>query len=198
MSRGRPPTVKNFLIIEAILKYKDQVVYKSESGDDALVSETNSVWMLISKELDNKIKPASIYSYVVNDRFGVRKLLVHEISNGKSSDSENPDSERSESSFNSKNKSNIIFSLTFRKTEFEDLIMETTRQYKDKKGVSRTRIVNILHPKKWTEIMARKIYDDFRLHHGYHFESSYLSKDKGSGRFTGNKLRVYTNNTQVL
>lgn len=94
--------------------------------------------MLISKELDNKIKPASIYSYVVNDRFGVRKLLVHEISNGKSSDSENPDSERSESSFNSKNKSNIIFSLTFRKTEFEDLIMETTRQYKDKKGVSRT------------------------------------------------------------
>ncbi|KAG5863045.1 hypothetical protein JTB14_009343 [Gonioctena quinquepunctata] len=47
------------------------------------------------------------------------------------------------------------------------------------------RIVNILQLQKWTEITSKKIYDEFRIPHGYHFVTNYINKDKNSGCFTG-------------
>jgi len=56
------------------------------------------------------------------------------------------------------------------------LIVETSRTYKDNKGVVRHRIINVLQPQKWTEIFSKKIYDQFRMTHGYHFKNSYVYK----------------------
>lgn len=181
MSRGRPPAVDSQIIIDAIIQHKDEVISKP---NNVIVSERHPVWTNISQKLLNKIKPASLYSYVANDRFNLKKLLlgISDVNN-KSIESVNPLD--SSSSSISADKSNFIFILTFGKAEFENLIIETSRKYRDKKGIERIRIVNVLHPQKWTEIMFKKIYDDFRLLHGYHFEKNHINQNKDSGGFSG-------------
>lgn len=79
MSRGRPPSIDKKLIIEAVLKYKNRIV---RENDNLILSETDSVWTVISEELSNIIKPSSIYSYVVNNRFDLRQLLLNSENNG--------------------------------------------------------------------------------------------------------------------
>ena len=73
MSRGRPPSIESHLIINTLLKHKDEIL-ETEIG--SFVSEKNSIWENLSKELSNTIKAASIYSYVVNDRFNLKELLL--------------------------------------------------------------------------------------------------------------------------
>ena len=42
---------------------------------------------------------------------------------------------------------------------------------------------NVLKPQKWYKNVSKKIYDDYGLPRGYHFENNYINSDKSSGGF---------------
>lgn len=190
MPRGRPPLIDSKLIIEAVLKHKNRIV--REDDINFISPETDSVWTEISEDLCNKIKKSSLYSYVMNNKFELRDLLCGSVNNGANTtftDNTISSSSSNDSDESLKNEnSSFIFTLSFGVTEFKKLIVETVRQCRDKKGNSKTRIVNILEPQKWTEVFAKAIYDDFKLSHGYHFKNNYINKDKESGGFSGKTI----------
>lgn len=74
MSRGRPPSVDKKLIVDCVLKYKEKIVCEEE--ENRIVKETNPVWQSISADLENKIQPTTLYSYVVNNRFSLKEYLL--------------------------------------------------------------------------------------------------------------------------
>lgn len=76
------------------------------------------------------------------------------------------------------------FELVFGKGEFEEMVLSTCRQYTDAKRRKRFRLVHILHPQKWTEIVATKMYGEHTIKHGYGFERSHINVDR-TGGFTG-------------
>ncbi|XP_067617222.1 uncharacterized protein [Eurosta solidaginis] len=75
MPPGRPPTIDNLHIIEAVLMHKDEII--ADEKIKSLVPKTHSVWSKLSEKLGDRIKPCSIYSYVVNDKFSLRTLLFN-------------------------------------------------------------------------------------------------------------------------
>ncbi|KAG5868069.1 hypothetical protein JTB14_020742 [Gonioctena quinquepunctata] len=160
MFPGRPASINNDQIVNAILKQKNKVIV-----DNSIVSKTNIIWITISEDLGNKIKPSSLHSYVTNDRYSLRKILLGLNDNDISKVSTDDTLNSSSSFLEPVENSNFVFTLTFGKSEFEELLIETSRQYRDRKGNKRMRIVNILQPQIWTEIMSKKIYDEFRIPH---------------------------------
>lgn len=182
MSRGRPSIVDPQLLIETVLKYKEKIIVESE--EKLIISEKAPVWSLISEDLERKIKPNSLYSYVVNNKFNLRSLLLGETE-PESINSPSTTSTISDDDTFSEKKCNLVFTLTLGKSEFDDLIVETNKKYKDKKGNPRIRSINILKPGKWTELMSKKIYDEFRLTHAFQFDSNYINNDRKSGGFKG-------------
>lgn len=184
MSRGRPPIVDSQLLIETVLKYKDKIIVESERK--LIVPEKTPVWSLISDELEGKVKPNSLYSYVVNNKYNLRSLLLGEPVFVNSPSIHNSTNCTISDDSYSEEMSNVVFTLTFGKSEFDDLIVETNKKYKDKKRNPRIKTINILQPGKWTELMSKRIYDEFHLSHAYQFDSNYINSDRKSGGFKGN------------
>ncbi|KAG5860832.1 hypothetical protein JTB14_019385 [Gonioctena quinquepunctata] len=180
MFPGRPASIINDQIVYAILEQKNKVIV-----DNSIVSKTNIIWITISEDPGNKIRPSSLHSYVTNNRYSLRKILLGLNDDDISKVSTNDTLNSSSSFLEPVENFNFVFTLTFGKSEFEELLIETSRQYRDRKGNKRMRIVNILQLQKWTEITSKKIYDEFRIPHGYHFVTNYINKDKNSGCFTG-------------
>lgn len=185
MARGRPPTVGREVLISSVLKFKEKII--SNESESGVISENSPVWQDISVELGNKIKPTTLHSYVVNNKLNLRTLLLG-AEKLKNTQIQSDDEIKIKSDAR---KTQSHFVLTFAKSEFSDLIIQTSRPYKDKNKIDRIRTVQILQPKKWTEKVAKKIYDDFRLPHGYHFKGSYINQENGSGGFTGHHLIVF-------
>lgn len=181
MPRGRPSNIDPTKLIEIVSNNKNKIIVQDVNGLSVFVPQKNSVWSEICNELDQQIKPATLYSYIVNNRFNLKSI----ISGDKDIEFSSGTNESSEVNVIKDDLDNEInFILSLKKTEFLKMILETKREYRDRKGIRRTRTVNILHPKKWTEIVTKRIFDEYRLPHGYHFTTSYLSRDN-SGRFEG-------------
>lgn len=189
MPRGRPPSVDNDSVIQAILNHRHDIICDGKSS--SFVQETHSVWTAIAEELLHKIKPSSLYSYVVNNRFSLKNLLLGPAENVLNDETTKNLNDSTSSTLgekdcsSSKKNTDLGFVLTLSKNEFDDLILETQRQTRDKKGKRKFRMVNILKPQKWTEMISKSIYDEYRLPHGYHFKNSHINRDKTSGGFTG-------------
>jgi len=62
MPKGRPPAVGTDLLVATILREKERIV-----KDSNVVPETHTVWKEISENLEKKVQPATLYSYVVNN-----------------------------------------------------------------------------------------------------------------------------------
>lgn len=189
MPPGRPPSVKEHEIVDAILKYREGVVVQDDENY-SVVLEKNPIWSIVSEDLSNRVKPGTLYSYVVNDRFNLKNLLLGDCGNHSSDEDDknlhDVESEVSDSyDANPVDVNNFIFILTIPKTKFTSLIMETIRQSKSDKGKKRKRIMNILKPQEWTKYLSKKIYDDFHLQHGYHFKSHHVTKDCQGGKMIG-------------
>lgn len=183
MLRGRRACVERQQLVNAVLRYKDELL---DCKRNAIVSECHSVWNDISKELLNKISFRSIYSYVTNNRYDLRNIVIGiPDANLRGNINDIATESVDGSDISDDEEKCFVFMMSFPKTEFDNLIVQTARRHKDKNGNFAMRIVNILQPNKWTELMAKKIYDDFRLSHGYHFKVNYVNNDRESGGFTG-------------
>ena len=82
----------------------------------------------------------------------------------------------------------LEFTLTIPTNDFNNLIMETCKRQKNKKGKIRIRIVNVLKPNEWTSVITKRFFDDFRIFHGYHFKNHYISGNRQTGAFKGKYL----------
>jgi len=56
--RGRPPVVDKDLLIDCLIKYKDQIVQK----DQRIISKHNPIWITVAQELNNGVTPYSLYT----------------------------------------------------------------------------------------------------------------------------------------
>ncbi|XP_017473398.1 PREDICTED: uncharacterized protein LOC108364292 [Rhagoletis zephyria] len=179
MPRGRPANIDRQLIIECVLKHKNEIIVNRKHN--SIVTKTHPVWKTLSTELLGRIAARTLYSYVANDTFSLKKLLfgtdyvARELLNTSS------ESEQSTSA----NELDLRSIITFSESEFNELISQTLRQTADKKRKRIFRVVNILKPHIWTEIVSKKIYDEHRLLHGYHFKSRYVNRNKKSYGFEG-------------
>lgn len=70
--RGRPAVTDKNLVIDVIMKYKDQIIEDNKK----IVSKHNAVWETISKEFENRLTPASLYTFVTCNRYKVRDKLI--------------------------------------------------------------------------------------------------------------------------
>ena len=104
-----------------------------------------------------KLYQTSHNSYITNNRFNLRSLLLGtDIDDNESKVSS--DNISISSSSDPEENANVLFTLTMRKAELDELIIETIRKYKTIRGKSGIRVVNILHPQKWTSRNGRKLY----------------------------------------
>lgn len=69
--RGRPPLVDKEKMINILLKYKTEILLPG----DKIISQQDDVWKRVSEELEGKKLPASLHSYVCNNKDSIRDLL---------------------------------------------------------------------------------------------------------------------------
>lgn len=188
---GRPGAVNPCEYIRAVLKHTDKIVLQNNK----IAPLSNSVWRDVAMELEGKVKPASIYSLTVCNRYNMMDRLLGRATSKQESDvsSVSPrcsDTEGSNTSSSSKSRS---FHVTFEKKEFNELVTETSSIVKHG-NKSRVRKYTILQPKKWTEVMAKKVYDETKMMHGFHFKTHYMHRNGLEGSCKGECI-VYTRYT---
>lgn len=72
--RGKPAAIDHQLMVHTILQHKSEIL-----NNDKIVSATSEVWTKIASELDNKIKPTSLHSYVTNNKFELNTRLLNKV-----------------------------------------------------------------------------------------------------------------------
>lgn len=182
--RGKPPVISRDLLVEIILKYKNEIVFENQ-----IARATANIWKTIEEEIDHKIKATSLHSMCVGNRYGLKSLLTN-IPTNMLTDLETIEEEmgRSDDSVSSHETDKHIFLnfiLTMKTTKFDSLLTERVYSTKTKNGKKKHRRVTIFQPKKWTEIVSKKMFDDYRLHHGFHFKNHYLTRRADYGVFQG-------------
>ncbi|CAG5100606.1 Protein of unknown function [Cotesia congregata] len=134
--RGRPPAIESQKIVEAILEQSKEIVC-SRSG--SIIDKNNTIWKKISGNLHNLITPHSLYAYVTDDRYELKRKLFdcEGINLDQSSNSVN--STTADESMNLSNNSddcntheNIkrTYVIYFTKEEFKALIITKTGKEK--------------------------------------------------------------------
>lgn len=180
---GKRPRVTPTEYEHVIIKYKNDIL-----RNNCVVPSTHKVWHTISAELNEKVKPTTVHSMTVSNRHGLLDTL---LGRKKENDSLNTISHTSidfdDTGSSSLNESNVklMFTVTFGRTEFADMITETTSVIKGRKK-NRVRKYTVLKPNMWTEVMAQKIYNEAKLDHGFNFKSHYIFRDATGGNCKGN------------
>lgn len=179
LKRGRPAFVTSVEYVNAILKYKEKVVQNNK-----VVPRSDPVWSNIALELGGRVKSSSAYAIAKSDRYGVLGKLCDkelnedgDVSVDISSDDEVLSNKRSSDE-------EINFTVTFEKSEFQKLISRRTNIVQ-KSTNKYFRTYTILQQHKWTEVMAKKVYDEIKLQHGFHFKKHYIFRDETSGSCVG-------------
>lgn len=180
---GRRARVSPDEYIDVVLKFKDKLVRGSQ-----VVPASNSVWFEISSELNGRVKGETIHSLTVSNRHGLLNKLFNRPQIDECIDAPS----HSELEFDESNTTletslpkSTAFTITFSKSEFEELVTETSSivKYGNKQ---RIRKYTILKQKKWTEILAQKIFNETGLEHGFHFKTHYIFRDATGGSCKGN------------
>ncbi|KAH0563639.1 hypothetical protein KQX54_003558 [Cotesia glomerata] len=70
--RGRPPAIESQKIVEAIVEQSKEIVC-SRSG--SIIDKNNPIWKKISGNLHNLITLHSLYAYVTDDRYELKRKL---------------------------------------------------------------------------------------------------------------------------
>lgn len=187
--RGRPPKVHPSLIKIAIMKKKIELI---ENGK--IKSKSDVIWEEISKGLEKKILPTTLYSMVVCNKYEMKtELLSLEksdiVSNQFESSSEKMDVEemRSESLNIDNNTDNSDeFVIPILRTDYEKLIKT---QYYKRREMSRKktyiRETTVLEPGLWQDLITRELWNSVKLKCGFQFSGLKLRKDASFGTVHG-------------
>jgi len=71
-NKGRPSKVQSDDIINTILIHKNRIIFSNK-----IVSKHDTVWCDISVALGGRITPASLYTMVSCNRYGIRNQLIN-------------------------------------------------------------------------------------------------------------------------
>lgn len=169
-SRGRPAHVSKEKLIATILEHRIDIV--SEQDADHIISEHHAIWSQIEEELLHKIEATTLYSYVCNNKYDLKTLLlgktpeeIYDFLNGE---------EDVSSDVETKETRDCTFNFLMSKEELDTLVTGRFKTYKDKNDDDHERWINILQPKKWTDIFSRKIAKESGLLHGYGFKNHHI------------------------
>lgn len=180
MKRGRKCGVDHDLLISVILKYKDVIV----SEKATIVSKTAQIWITIANELDNKIKPHSVYAFACSRKGEVRSQVLgdcvqikedEEIKNSSESDSLNSSSGLD---------SNRKFIISLSNEEFDSIIKT---QVKDKKTC-----IQFKEGGAWGDLLVQKIWCQTTVTCRFQFKTHYLTTDAASGSIKGKYKNLNT------
>lgn len=183
---GKRPLVPRDTLVETILQHKNELVFNNE-----IARATAEIWEVIEAELGNKIKATSLHSMCVGNRYNLKSLLTDiaslDIEHEKevSLNDSKLSSELSPEMFFESKRNSLNFILSIKTSKFESLLTERVCARKTKKGKMGERRITIFQPSKWTQIVAKKIFDDYRLNHGFHFKNHYLTRKADFGIFKG-------------
>lgn len=181
---GRHARVSPEEYVSVIKTFKERIVWGQK-----IVPATNTVWCEISKHLNDRVKAESIHSLTVNNRHGLLDILLERSAETQAADSSLELDDSVNKSSESK-KDEIDFTISFGKAEFDEIIRESSSVVKNG-AKTRIRKYTVLKPKKWTEMMAQKFFQECGLTHGFNFKSHYLYRNATGGSCKGKYLIVF-------
>lgn len=181
MERGRKGNVPSEIIVDTIVKYKNDIVI-----DGKVLSKSAQLWQQISEELskDGQIKASSLYTFVTCDRYNLRKLLDIPSAQNSRNIYKNENIESTDISLhnyvnehnNSVNEDNSIFTISLTQREYQSLL--DTKVYKN-------RVCVRFKSGEWEDVIAEKIWNKTRIQCGINFKSHYLTKNADYGNIVG-------------
>lgn len=181
---GKRAAVNSSDLERIILNFKDQILKNGQ-----ISSRGDKVWEDISKQLEGKVKPTTLHSYVVGTRYNFRQKFLGDEERPKGRLTDNSrDSTHSDTSINLDGV-NHSFIISLTKTEYQKLLTERLYKRSDR-GKAGQRMHTILDPTRWTEIISKKIFDDTRLRHAFNFKTHHLYRDGSEGKIKG-KITLY-------
>lgn len=185
---GRQSEIPREKIVQEVLKRKCEIV----SDKNKIVSKKRDVWVDLSKCFSNKIKPNSVHAMVSGNRYGMRDVLLDQISlvNGNESIDTN-DSLIAESNddYIFSKKEEVNFTIKILRRDFVQMTDPIAKRKKTIPG-KRPQFVQrlIFIPYIWESYFSRKIWDATSIRCGFQFKSHSLSKDGTQGIVTGKYL----------
>lgn len=139
MSRGRPPSVPQSDIVDAVLRRSKTIIL----SDGSIATKLHLVWIELSNDLGNKLSAGSIYPYVVDDLLQLKEKLMNQeninesanftnTTNHNATDLNQSQDDESKSSTDNDSDVDIIrnYTLVFSAEEFSAMITERTRKCK--------------------------------------------------------------------
>ena len=163
--RGKPSTVSVDVVKKTLVDKRDEIVISGKIAPPSHTIWTTEVLC---------IKPTTIHSYAVSERYGLRNLILREDENLESTI--NTTDASLDQSLNSTDGSGK-FTFCIPKSEFESLLTEKEVL----SGKKRVRCRTILKEKEWEEKVQTALWNCCKLTHGFSFKEHYLRKDGSSG-----------------
>ncbi|KAK0071756.1 hypothetical protein PV325_008116, partial [Microctonus aethiopoides] len=171
--RGKPTKIDSNKLIQRIICERGNIVV-----DNKIVSATNEIWTTLSSVFE--LSPSTLHSYVVNNRYNLKNLLLYDIVN---------ESEKSEMcddnniTLNSTMSTNGLceFSFALKKADFQRMITEITT-YNNIQGKKKRRTRTMLKQNLWTDEISFAMWNAIKSKHAFKFENHYLTRDGSSGQ----------------
>lgn len=183
MRKGRKGNVPSDIIVNTILKYKNDILINHK-----IVSKSTSIWEKISKELSNygQIKASLLYTFVVCDRNNLHALLEINFCEKKDLCNKNKNESSIQSldtSFNDVINTNNgeMFTITLTKKEYQSLL--DTKVYGK-------RICIRFKSGEWEDVIAQKIWNETRIQCGINFKGHYLTQNADYGSIDGEHIMI--------
>lgn len=153
------------------------------------MSKSDIVWSRISEDLGKKKSGNSLYTFVCNNKHGVRDVLNNkkvEVLRAPSQQQSNEkamDDSSSNSSMDVDEEFIKTITLSMSRHHFNQMVADKT--YK-------SRCVKKLMPGVWQKEVSERLWNATKLRCGFHFKNNYLNNDLTSGSIKGilNKISL--------
>lgn len=192
--QGRKCCVEKEDFVNAVMRMKDLIVKECE-----IVDRDDDVWKNLSKILDNKLAPVSLFVMVKRNRHGVKDMLLgfqSNICNSEKRDISDSDHENfndggQDESYDrdsslDHSKEPMKFDFFISRDEFESLV--EFKHYEQSKGGRRRvlkRLWCVFRAGVYQDFFTKKIWETTHVRCGFLFQHSYVNMAQTSGTLAG-------------
>lgn len=184
---GRIPLIDPSIVVSTLFNYKEIILL----ANDKILSKTHSIWKQISEELEGKKSSSSLYSFVCDNKHGIRDLLnsrekvkKNDVPSNAIDDKNVESVEDCDNSFNSSfeadNPEIVKHILSMSRKNFN--AMTTDKMYKGRK-------VKKLLPGVWQQKISELLWNYTKMSCGFNYKWHYLNNDLDSGSIHGERLK---------